>query len=175
MKNMSEIEIELQDTEWEASYINHDRLIARAVVFDDEGYYYFVRAERDDDFGKAVLIETSGGGVESGEELEIAVKRELGEELGADVDIICKIGLVSDYYNQIHRHNISHYFLCRVRSFNERHLTNEETEDFNLSTLKLTYEAALKEYEKCSNTKIGRLIANRELPVIMRAREIIMN
>ena len=163
MKNMSEIEIELQDTEWEASYIDHDRLIARAVVFDDEGYYYFVRAERDDDFGKAVLIETSGGGVESGEELEIAVKRELGEELGADVD------------NQIHRHNISHYFLCRVRSFNERHLTNEETEDFNLSTLKLTYEAALKEYEKCSNTKIGRLIANRELPVIMRAREIIMN
>ena len=87
MKNMSEIEIELQDTEWEASYIDHDRLIARAVVFDDEGYYYFVRAERDDDFGKAVLIETSGGGVESGEELEIAVKRELGEELGADVEL----------------------------------------------------------------------------------------
>ena len=175
MTENKELMTELRDTEWEFEYTDHDRLIARAIIFDDKGSFYFVRAERDDDFGKAVLIETSGGGVESGEELEIAVKRELGEELGADVDIICKIGLVSDYYNQIHRHNISHYFLCRVRSFNERHLTNEETEDFNLSTLKLTYEAALKEYEKCSNTKIGRLIANRELPVIVRAREIIMN
>ena len=41
-------------------------------------------------------------------------KRELKEELGADVEVVCKIGVVSDYYNLIHRHNINNYFLCRV-------------------------------------------------------------
>ena len=30
---------------------------------------FFVRAERDDDFGKATLIERAGGGVEEGEDL----------------------------------------------------------------------------------------------------------
>ena len=88
--------MELQDTEWQLEYIDHDRVIVRAIVFDATGYYYFVRSVRDDDFGKAALIETSGGGVESGEELTAALKRELKEELGAEVDIVCKIGVVSD-------------------------------------------------------------------------------
>lgn len=100
--------LELQDTQWELEYIDHDRLIARAIVFDAAGYYYFVRAVRDDDFGKATLIETAGGGVES----------------------------------------------------------------FHLSTLKLTYEEAVREYEKCAATRLGRLVANRELPILRRAKEI---
>ena len=64
MTENKELMTELRDTEWEFEYTDHDRLIARAIIFDDKGSFYFVRAERDDDFGKAVLIETSGGGVE---------------------------------------------------------------------------------------------------------------
>ena len=109
----TEIRIELQDTQWEFNYINHDRNIARAIVYDENGQFYFVRAKRDDDFGKATLIETAGGGVEEGEDLLDAIKRELKEELGVKVSIICKIGVVSDYYNLIHRHNINNYFLCK--------------------------------------------------------------
>ena len=101
-----EINIELQDTEWQQEYIDHDRNIARAIVYDENGMFYFVRAERDDDFGKATLIETAGGGVEIGEELLTAIKRELKEELGVIVDVVCKIGIVSDYYNLIHRNYI---------------------------------------------------------------------
>ena len=77
-----EIYIELQDTQWQFDYIDHDRNIARAIVYDENGIFYFVRAERDDDFGKATLIETAGGGVEVGEELQTAIQRELKEELG---------------------------------------------------------------------------------------------
>ena len=98
----------------------------RAVVYDDAGFFYFVRANRDDEFGRATLIETSGGGVEKGEDLLAAIKRELREELGADVEVICKLGVVSDYYNLIHRHNLNHYFLCKAMSFGERHLTKDE-------------------------------------------------
>jgi 8-oxo-dGTP pyrophosphatase MutT (NUDIX family) len=173
IKDESKIKLELQDQEWEFEYIDHDRQIARAIVFDDLGYFYFVRAIRDDDFGKSTLIETSGGGVELGEELTQAIRRELNEELGIEVDIICKLGIVSDYYNLIHRHNINNYYLCKVSSFGEKNLTKDEIENFHLSTLKMTFEEAVKEYNKCSNTKLGRLIANRELPVLQRAKQII--
>lgn len=168
-----ELKLELQDSEWRFEYIDHDRQIVRAIVFDDLGYFYFVRVIRNDDFGKATLIETSGGGVEAEEELTKALRRELKEELGIEIDIICKIGVVSDYYNLIHRHNINNYYLCKVSSFGEKNLTQDEIECFHLSTLKMTFEEAVNEYEKCSNTKLGRLVANRELPVLQRAKELI--
>ena len=171
--NGSELLLELQDTEWPFEYTDHDRRIARAIVFDEEGYFYFVRAERDDDFGRVTLIETSGGGVENGEDLVCAIRRELKEELGAEVDVLCKIGVVSDYYNLIHRHNLNNYFLCRVKSFGDKNLTQDEIEEFHLSTRKVTYEEAAAEYEARRDTALGRLIANRELPILRRAKEIL--
>ena len=173
MQSQPEIRIDLQDTEWPLTYTDHDREIVRSIVVDDDGAYFFVRAVRDDEFGAATLIETSGGGVETGEELGHAIRRELREELGVEVDILGKIGVVSDYYNLIHRHNINHYYLCRVLSFGEKHLTDDETDKFHLSTLKLGYEEAIKEYEKCACTPLGRLIANRELPILKRAKELL--
>ena len=171
--NPNEFTLHLNDNEWQLEYTDHDRIIARAIVFDDDGYLYFVRAERDDDFGRATLIETSGGGVEAGEDLHTAILRELKEELGATAEIICKIGVVSDYYNLIHRHNINNYFLCKAISFGSNSLTKEELDDFHLSTLKLTYDEAIAEYKLRSSTKIGRLVANRELPILEKAKSII--
>lgn len=137
--NQEGLLLDLADNEWPLTTIDHDRLIARAIVVDNEDNFYFVRANRDDDFGKATLIETAGGGVEAGEDLVTAIKRELAEELGVDVEVMCKIGVVSDYYNLIHRHNINNYFLCKVISFGDKHLTKDEIEDFHLSTLKLEF------------------------------------
>lgn len=173
MKTLPEIRIELQDTEWPLTYTDHDRQIARAIVVDDDGLYYFVRAMRDDEFGAVTLIETSGGGVEPGEAPDAAIRRELREELGAEVEILARIGVVSDYYNLIHRHNINHYFLCRALSFGNRHLTEDELDKYHLSTLKLDYEAAVEEYERRACTPLGRLIANRELPVLKRAKVLL--
>lgn len=167
------LNMELRDNEWPFTYTDHDRDIARAVVFDDDKNLYFVRAVRNDDFGHAVLIETSGGGVESGENLTEAIRRELKEELGADAEVLCQLGIVSDYYNLIHRHNINNYFLCRALSFGQKMLTPQETDDFHLSTLKLTYDEAVSEYKKRADTPIGRLIAARELPVLEEAYTII--
>ncbi len=173
MKDFDEINLELIDSEWPYEYTDHDRQIVRAIVYDDEGYFYFVRADRDDDFGKAVIIETSGGGVEAGEDLNEAIKRELKEELGAEVEVVCKIGIVSDYYNLIHRHNINNFYLCRAISFGNKNLTQDEIDCFHLSTLRLTYDEALKEYEGNLNSRLGRIIRNRELPMLLRAKEIL--
>lgn len=169
---MEELYLSLEDNEWPKTYIDHDRQTARAVVFDGEGQLYFVRLDRDDDFGKAQLIETSGGGVEEGEELYAAIKRELEEELGAQVEVITKIGVVHDYYNLIHRHNINNYFLCRAIKFGEKHMTDDEINSFHMSTIKTGFDEAFKEYERCACTPLGRLIAAREVPVLKKAKEI---
>ena len=171
MKLLPPIHLELKDIEWPFTYTDHDREIVRAIVFDDEGWFYFTRITRDDHFGKATLIETSGGGVEKGEELLTAIHRELREELGAEVEVLCPIGTVSDYYNLIHRHNLNHYYLCRATSFGEKHLTQDEIEDFHLQTMRLTYEEALAEYEKNREYPFGRLVANREVPVLQWAKQ----
>lgn len=163
--------LELKDTQWPDRGTDHDRQIVRAIVVDDEGWFYFVRVHRDDDFGRATLIESSGGGVEPGETLETAIRRELREELGAEVEILCELGVVSDYYNLIRRHNINHYFLCRALCFGQTRLTEDERECFHLSTLRLRCEDALREYELRADTKLGRLIANRELPVLRQAAQ----
>lgn len=173
VKILPEIRLELRDTQWPLTYTDHDRPIARAIVVDGGGSFYFVRAVRDDDFGVSTLIETSGGGVEPGEDPRDAILRELREELGAEAEILAKIGVVSDYYNLIHRHNINHYFLCRALSFGDKHMTEDEIESFHLSTLKLDYDAAAAEYEHRACTPLGRLIANRELPVLRRAKAIL--
>lgn len=175
MTKREEIYLELRDEEWPFEYTDHDRNIVRAIVVDDDGYFYFVRADRDDDFGRAVIIETAGGGVEVGEDLDKAIKRELNEELGAQVEVICKIGVVSDYYNLIHRHNINNFYLCRAVSFGEKMLTDDEINYFHLSTLKLTYDEAIQEYAKNQESMLGRIVANRELPILIRAKEILDN
>ena len=165
--------LELEDTEWPFTYTDHDRHVARAVVVDDKGKLYFNRLDRDDDFCHGQVIETAGGGVEDGEELTAAIRRELREELGAEVEILAEIGTVSDYYNLIHRHNINHYFLCRATVFGATQMTEDEIHRFHLSTLALTYDEAVAEYERCKNGPLGRLIAARELPILRRAKEML--
>ena len=107
---------------------------------------------------------------------EVARADDFVHELGdhaLEVEILGEVGAVSDYYNLIHRHNINNYYLCRILSLGDRHLTRDEMDKYHLSTLKLSYDEAVSEYEKRSNTRLGRLIANRELPVLKRARELL--
>jgi hypothetical protein len=54
-------------------------------------------------------------------------------------------------------------------------MTEDEINLWHLSTIKLKYEEALSLYEKNRDTKIGRLIANREVPVLKKAKEILDN
>ena len=111
-------------------YINHDRQIVRGIVYDDKGYFYFVRVDRDDLFGKLTHLETPGGGVNENEDIKLALKREIAEECGMIIDIIDELGIIEDDYNIIHRHNISCYYLCREVGRCDSRLEDYEKELF---------------------------------------------
>jgi len=165
--------IKLKDISYPYTKITHTRKIARAIIFDDDFNFYFVSAKRDDEFGKADLIETSGGGVKVKETYRNALKRELKEELGVEVNIIGYLGEIVDYYNLIYRENLNHYFLCKVVSFTKKDLTKEEINDFHLSTLKITLDEAFALYQKCSVTKIGKLLLQREIIPLNRVKDLL--
>ena len=173
MLQIKELNLCLKDTSYKYTKITHDREIVRAIVIDSSNNFYFVNPKRDDDFGKLDFIETSGGGVENSEDFESALMRELKEELGFEVEIICSLGIVSDYYNLICRHNINHYYLCRITKKVDKHLTYDEINSFHLKTHICTYEDALAFYEKNKDTKLGRLIYNREVPILKYAKKVI--
>ena len=173
MDNLKPIKLYLEDTSWEYKCTNEIRKIARGIIVDDNNNFYFVHASRDDDFGKLDFIETSGGGVEKNESYRAALKREIKEELGINIEIICYLGEVVDYYNLINRKNINHYFLAKVKSFGRNHLMDDEREKFHLKMIKLTYKEAVNEYEKIKNHKLGKLIYQREMPILEQAFKIL--
>lgn len=55
-----------------------------------------------------------GGGVNTGETLEDAVKREILEEVGCDIIVSNKIAITEEWRAKIKRHQETHFFLATV-------------------------------------------------------------
>ena len=55
-----------------------------------------------------------GGGVEEGEDLQIALKRECKEEIGCNVEIIREVGQINEYRKMFNIKQISFCFLAKV-------------------------------------------------------------
>lgn len=97
------------------------RLTARAILKNKAGKYAVMYAR---DF---CLYSLPGGGIEAGETVEDALKREVLEETGCACDSIEPLGYVEE--NRAHQNytTISHYFVVSTHS--ERHrpkLTEDE-------------------------------------------------
>ena len=78
-----------------------------------------VKAIVKDSHGKIALIGTKyrllpGGGVEEGEKIVEAIKRECREEIGCNIEIDQEIGFTEEYRGKIGRHQQTHFFLAYV-------------------------------------------------------------
>lgn len=169
------LDLSFEDDEWEASGPYKERNIVRAIVYvPDNNKFAFIEFDRNDKFGQGMFVETSGGGMEEGENEGVALERELGEELGFKVAIITKLGVVKDYYNLINRANISNYYLVRKTGETEKHFTQSETR-FKFRTIYLTLDEAISRYEQNCDKKLGRLICKREKPIVEKVKLILEN
>lgn len=162
----------LIDDQYDKSTITHTRKIARAVLINENNEVCLLHVLGDDDFGHRDYYETPGGGVNENEEIEEAVIREIKEETGYNSIIIQELGIVEDYYNLIHRHNINHYYLLKATSFEKEELEEYEKGIID-SKIWVDIDTAISLYENMNKDKLEILVKNRELPILKMVKEIL--
>ena len=164
--------LKLKDEEYPFDYVDHTRKTARGILMNEKGEIAFNKLSGYDIFGDRHYYETPGGGVDDGETEEAALHREIKEETGYECEIIKPIGIVDDYYNLIHRHNLNYYFLCKTSLFVGKKLEDYETTVIE-KVVWMDIDTAIKEFEKMDNSPIARLVRNRELPILKKVKELI--
>lgn len=97
------------------------RITARAIVKNRDGLYAVMYAD------KFKLHSLPGGGVEDGEDVLTALRREVYEETGCACDEIQELGIVSENRASLDYTQINHYFVVTTNhTACENHLTESE-------------------------------------------------
>lgn len=168
------LKLHFVDDQYPQKEITHIRKIARAIVLDENNNIIILEIKRNDIFGNFNYLETPGGGVEKNETISHAIKRELEEEIGATVKIIKKLGIVCDYYNLLNRQNENHYFLVKVIGKTKIH--HESFGDTFISNIiSISLDELIKRYQEEKDVKIIKLVKQRELPILLEAKKVILD
>ena len=100
------------------------RLTARAIVRNQDGLYAVMYAD------KFKLHSLPGGGVEDGEDVLTALRREVYEETGCVCDEIQELGIVSENRASLDYTQINYYFVVTTtHTPGENHLTEAELDN----------------------------------------------
>ncbi len=126
-----------------------------------------------------------GGGVDQGESLEDAVRRECMEELGADVEIQQSLGLVIQYRDFLKKKYEVYGFLAKIKNITKP-TTNQEdqlsevrewkTFEYAISYIEgVLYKLECGEYSKYTKERIQAKLYNSKthLMFIKKAKEIL--
>jgi len=84
------------------------RSAARAVVFDADKKVALLHAT------KKSYHKLPGGGIEEGEDMETALKRELLEEIGCKANNLQELGIIEEYRNGFQEHQTSYCFIASL-------------------------------------------------------------
>lgn len=97
------------------------RLTARAIVRNQEGLYAVMYSD------KFKLYSLPGGGVEAGEDVLTALRREVYEETGCSCDEIRELGVVTENRASLDYTQINYYYIVTTtHTPGENHLTESE-------------------------------------------------
>lgn len=99
----------LQQENHEASEALRPRFATRTVLFDEDGQVAIINVKRHG------YYKIPGGGIENGEDIENAAKREVKEEAGCDCDIVKKLGRMETKVPVWQMLDISDGFIATIR------------------------------------------------------------
>lgn len=100
--------------------ISWTRRAARAVLRNDQNQIAVMR------FAKTGVCKLAGGGMDEGEEIEMALRREVREEAGYEITDIKELGVVEEDRYASGMHQISYCSTAKVTNFIGTELTEKE-------------------------------------------------
>ncbi|MBU3093516.1 NUDIX domain-containing protein [Clostridium sp. CF011] len=114
-----------------------------------------------------------GGGIEAGEDRNIALNREVKEEAGVNIDILGEVGTIIEYKNMQKLLQISYCFYSKVKGcIKQPSFTDEEIDNgFQLKWVALDEAILILENDTPDNY-IGKFIQIRDLLFLKRAEGI---
>ncbi len=141
---------------------------ARAVVMDAKGNVALLHVSRDG------YYKLPGGGVEEGEDMLLALRRECQEEIGCDVEVVGEIGSTLEYWKEQKEKQTSYCYFAKVAG--EKGVPN-----FTANELKHGFEAVWLPYEeavqKVRDSKpsnyVGEYIVPRDLGFLEAAKDFV--
>lgn len=144
----------------------HVRKACRAVLANCEGKIALLYVSKNN------YHKLPGGGVEGEESLHTALKREIIEEVGSQIDIMDEIGLVIEYRNKHELLQFSYSYFCKVvGEIGTPKYTNQEIDsDLQLIWIGIE-EAILTLRNDRPNNYIGQFIQRRDLAILEKVRE----
>lgn len=162
-----------KDDQYMFKGVTHVREIARAILIDDKNNVCLEKIVDDDGFGPRDYYETPGGGIKNGESHKEALKREIEEEVGYKCEVLEEIAEVHDYYNLINRKNINYFYLVRAKEKVSQHLEPDEKIRIQ-KIIWVPIDEAIRLYENMQNVLVGRIVKQRELPVLLLAKKLLI-
>lgn len=165
---------ELQDTEYEFKGFTHTREIVRGIILDEENRICLEYILDDDGFGHRDYYETPGGGMDKGEDHKLTLDRECAEEIGYHCEVIKEIGCVIDNYNLIKRRNHNYYYLARRTTKCEKHQLADEQQRIK-DIIWVDIDTAINLYENMQDELVGKIVKNRELPILKLIKTTLQN
>lgn len=142
-----------------------ERKAARAVVFDPDGNVTLLHATQKH------YHKLPGGGVEKGESIEAALRREVLEEIGCSIEDLRELGMIEEYRNKLGLHQLSYCFTANVTGEKgEQNLEAGEMADGHEPEW-LSIERAIQTLERESGVEDyeGKFIQMRDLAFLKAA------
>ena len=166
--------LKFKDDQYMFKGVTHTREIVRAVLLDENNNVCLEKLVDDDGFGPRDYYETPGGGIKTGESHDDALHREIAEEVGYNCEILEHIADVHDYYNLIGRKNYNHFYLVKRLEKVEQHLEPDEKIRIE-KIIWVPIDEAITLYENMQNVLVGKIVKQRELPILKMAKKLIEN
>jgi 8-oxo-dGTP diphosphatase len=154
---------EINDDVYKATKkINQIRFAVRALCFNESGEVAIIHVKGKDNFGLKNYYELPGGGIEADETPEVALKREMAEELGVVVKDFQKLGVITYNFNILGLKTIAYYYACNFNGKRKNNWTKVEKAQID-GILWLKPSALEKLINETKVSNVGKIIHQREL------------
>jgi len=122
---------------------------ARAVVFDSENKIAILKVTKYD------YHKLPGGGVEEGEDFKKALKREIKEEIGCEIEVTGEAGEIIEYRDRWNLKQESYCYLAKVIGEKSQPDFTEREKEKGLEVLWVLFDEAIEKLKKDETDNYG--------------------